>query len=262
MISNSELITFKAIVSFISELGDMFSSTQRSLKLYVRLIDNITIQCESAMKTNIEVFREFCTENSEAISNKDVSLLNTSTITYSKNAFIDMKPIFDASDKETCNAIWAHLLTIYALIEPRGKALSVLRAGNNNTDTAETDFLSDIMQKIESNIDVNSTDPMEGLQSIMSSGIFSDLVTGLSSGMQNGTMNMESMMGSVRKMVQNMGDKAGDNGESVELINNMMDSLENGSGGSDMLGPLMQMMGGQGQNNIDIETLMQQQYKK
>ena len=51
MINNdNSLICFKAISNFTTELGELYSKQQRSLKLYSRLINKTTITHDNSIK--------------------------------------------------------------------------------------------------------------------------------------------------------------------------------------------------------------------
>ena len=60
MINNdNSLICFKAISNFTTELGELYSKQQRSLKLYSRLINKTTITHDNSIKKHIDAFRKF-----------------------------------------------------------------------------------------------------------------------------------------------------------------------------------------------------------
>ena len=184
--SNHNLLTFKAISTFVTELSENFSEKNHSLKLYSRLINKTTLSHDTAIKKHIEAFRIFCFENRDALENKKVELFVKTTVEYSSKVFIDFTSIFKEADSETKNIIWKHLLTISALVDPAGKAREILK---NNKESKEANFLSDILEKVETNVTPNSN-PLEAISSIMSSGVFNDLITGMNSGIQNGDLDL------------------------------------------------------------------------
>jgi len=259
MSTDTSLITFKTISNFTNDLGDVFSEKHRPLKLYAHLINKTTLAHDVAIQKHVDAFRLFCVANREAIS-KTSSKLSKEKIVYSKRVFINMKDIFQLADAETTQIIWKHLLTISALVDPAGKAREILKmqaeAGEGGE---EVNFLTDIISKVEANVNPNSN-PMEAVTAIMQSGIFSDLVSGMGSGLQDGTLDLGKLMGTVQKMVTKLSDDAGDHegGEqAMNMINTMMGSLNAGSKSpsndgtaqpmpdlAGMLGPMMAMMGG------------------
>jgi len=234
--TNYELIAFKAISEFTKELCENFTSKDKnhSLKLYEHLLNKTTLTHEKAIKKHIDAFREFCVSNREAIANKNLSLLVKKTVVYSSRVYIDFNNIFKDADTETSNIIWKHLLTISALVDPAGKAKEILK---NNTDSKEANFLSDIINKVESNVNPNSN-PLEAISSIMSSGVFNDLITGMNSGIQNGDLDLGKLMGTVQTMCTSLSSdinlSSDSNDNPMNMINSLMSNMgASASGGGD-----------------------------
>jgi hypothetical protein len=249
---NYEIIAFKAISDFTKELCENFASKDKnhSLKLYEHLLNKTTLSHDKAIKKHIESFREFCVANRDAISNKNYSLLVNNKVTYSSRVYIDFSSIFKDSDRETSNIIWKHLLTISALIDPAGKAKEILK---NNGDSKEANFLSDIINKVESNVNPNSN-PLEAISSIMSSGVFNDLITGMNSGIQNGDLDLGKLMGTVQTMCAslstdiNSANPSGDiniNENPMNMLNSLMSNMntKGGEGGMPDLSNLTSLLG-------------------
>jgi len=102
-----------------------------------------------------------------------------------------------------------------------------------------------MMEKIEKNVDSNAN-PMDAISSMMSSGIFTELIGGMGSGIQDGTLDLGKLMGTVQKMVSKMAPEA----ESSINIENMMNTMKNsGDNGGEqpldimsLLGPMMSAM--------------------
>ncbi len=233
---DNNLIIFKAISNFVRDLNDNFGTKQRSLQLYSRLISKTKIIHEGPIKKHVDAFNVFCTENKDAISTKNKNGLKCNKITYSDKVYINMGLIFQQSNKQEMSAIWKHLLTIMALLDPSSKAKSVLRESLHSSGEAEQNFLTNIIDKVETNIDPSSTsNPMEAVSKIMSSGIFTDLVGGMSSGLQSGELDLGKLMGSVQNMVGSLQAQTG--GETPEgmpdlsammgQMTNMMSNLQN-----------------------------------
>ena len=74
MLSDSNLITFKAIINFVNDLNSLFGETQHSLKLYQHLITKTTFAHDKPILKHIEAFTNYCASNMEALSNKDKNL--------------------------------------------------------------------------------------------------------------------------------------------------------------------------------------------
>lgn len=254
MNSDTSLVCFKAISNFTSELVELFSKQQRSLKLYGRLINKTTIVHDKSIKKHIDAFRDFCITNRDAIMNKSVEKLTMRKISYSQRVFIDMIEIFKLSDKDTKKVIWEHLLCISALVDPAGKAREVLKENlaAGKAGNGETNFLTDIIDKVEAHVDPDAN-PMEAVSSIMKSGIFTDLIGGMNSGLSDGSLDLSKLMGAVQGMVGQLGEKTGGDPQ-AEGAMNMLTTMMGGLGGTpgaddappDLAGMMSGMMGALG----------------
>ena len=259
MNNDTSLVYFKAISNFTSELGEIFSKKQRSLKLYCRLINKTTIVHDNSINKHIQAFRKFCVSNREAIINKSVDKIITSKIEYSERVFIDIVEIFKLSDKDTSKIIWEHLLCISALVDPAGKAKEVLKKNleEGKTGSKEANFLTDIINKVEEHVDPNAN-PMEAVSSIMKSGVFTDLIGGMNNGLSNGSLDLGKLMGAVQGVVGQMGDNIGgdpNTDNAMNMLTSMMGNLGNNSGNSDtpnvpdLAGMMQGMMQGMANSN-------------
>lgn len=259
MSDTNYLITFKAISNFTKDLAEIFASRQHSLKLYSHLINKTTLGHDKAIKKHINAFREFCITNRDAIFAKDKTKLVTQNnknvtarIVYSKNVFIDLTNILEMADKDTQQVIWKHLLVISAFVDPAGKAKEILKQKSSGK---ETDFLTDIISKVEEHVDPNSN-PMEAVSSIMKSGVFTDILSGMNNGMQDGSLDLGKLMSSVQTMVTSLNGQTSintsstDSANSMNAINSMIGNLANVNTGESSsaqtapdLSALMSMMG-------------------
>ena len=230
MTSDNSLISFKAIASFTTELGELFSNRQRSLKLYCRLINKTTVAHDKPIQKHIDAFRKFCISNRDAIIKKDINCFVDSKICYSQRVFIDLAQIFKLSDKDTTSVIWNHLLCISALVDPAGKAKSVLKENleSGKSSGNETEFLTNIIEKVEQNVNPNAN-PMEAVSSILQSGIFTDLIGGMNSGLSNGQLDIGKLMGAVQGMVGQLGENSDDpgTGNMINMMTQMMGNMGN-----------------------------------
>ena len=265
--NDTSLITFKAISTFVNELVEAFGDEHRPLKLYAHLLNKTTLSHTKAIKKHIDAFTGFCVDNRDCIVGKRPEW-TVPKIEYNQRVYIDMLNIFQliGKDRDTQKVVWTHILTISALVDPTGQAKQILKeqaASSNKGEEAE--FLTDIITKVESSVDPNAN-PMEAVNSIMQSGVFSELVTGMGSGLQDGSLDLNKLMGTVQSMVTKLNDQVpeGQGGDqTVDMINTMMGSINAGAGApggdgapqvpdiSAMLGPMMgAMMGGQGQGGM------------
>ena len=72
-------------------------------------------------------------------------------------------------------------------------------------ETNETNFLKDMINKVEDSIDGgNVNNPMEAITKMMTSGVFGELVGNMTNGLQSGDLNIGNLLGSVNDMVGTM----------------------------------------------------------
>lgn len=107
------------------------------------------------------------------------------------------------ADLETTNVIWQHLLVITNSVDPSEEAMEILKKSLEEKSN-EGAFLSNLVQKIEKNVDPNSSDPMAAIMGLMSSGVFTDLISNMNSGMQDGSLNIGKLFGTVQGMMSSM----------------------------------------------------------
>ena len=248
--NDNNLICFKAISNFTTELSESFATKQRSLKLYNRLINKTSISHDISIKKHIDAFRLFCISNRDAIITKNIDKITHTKISYSQRVYIDIVDIFNLSDNDTKKVIWEHILCISALVDPAGKAKEILRDNleNGKSSSGETNFLTDIIDKVEKHVDPNAN-PMEAVSSIMKSGIFTELIGGMNQGLSDGSLDIGKLMGAVQGMVGQLGEKTGANPENdntMNMLSSMMGNLGSGGGG-----------GGGGGGMPDIANMMQ-----
>jgi len=232
--NDTYLIAFKAISNFTEELTEIFGDKQHSLKLYNHLIERTQIVHEKAIVKHMNAFQLFCVKNRVNIEEQDKKFVEP-IVRYSNKVFIDMKQIFDLSDKETKDVIWKHLLTISAIVDTSGRAKKILKdnMSKGKSGKMETNFLTDIISKVEEHVDPNSTNPMEAISSIMSSGVFADLVGGMQSGLENGNLDIGSLMQSVTAMMGSMSSNKEGGGDDMSAnMMGMMTTMMSSFGGN------------------------------
>lgn len=217
-LSDVNLIIFKGIVNFIDALNEVYGEDMKEIQLYHHLLTKTTFSHETAINKHIESFRSFIIANREAILMKDYKLLAETTIKYSEKVYIDMEKLFENSknDKDITEAIWKHTLTITGLLDPTSEAKNILKQNKDDSIKGETDFLMNTINQIENTIDPSSN-PMEAVSSILSSGMFSDLMSNMNNGLQDGSLDLGKLMGSVQNMISSLDKNSGNNGPSFDL---------------------------------------------
>ena len=225
-----KLKIFKVITNFITELNEMFGKTQKSLSLYARLItktnetynknlDEVS-HFEPIIQKHNDVFKKFCMSNNAAILSKDTNKFTVTNIAYSERVYINISNIFKICDSETREMIWKYLLTITALIDSTSKAKQVLLEEKN----AESDFLNNLINKVEENINPDITNPGEAVTSLLTSGILTDVISSITTGFSNGDLDMSKLMNTMQKMMSTCS-SLDENDKSMDMLKNMMSTL-------------------------------------
>jgi hypothetical protein len=207
-LNDSSVLMFKAISSFIHDLNETYGKSQKSLCLYAALIEKTGLVHEEPIKKHIKCFHDFVIENDEGIINKDIQMFNTHVIRYSEKVFIDLKDIFKLAEKNLSDIqeIWKHLLTLSALMNPVSQAKKVLQTDQEKEQNTEDNFLSGLIDKIGKHVDPSSSNPMESMSSLMSSGVFNEIMTSMNDGINDRKLDMQSMVGGLQKMIGSLSD--------------------------------------------------------
>lgn len=229
---DNTIIAFKAINDFINELGSVYGNKQKSLKCYKRLISHTQISHQEVIKKHVSIFREFCKLNREAILEKDPSkLVGDGVIIYSGPVFINMKEIFKMADKDI-ELVWTHLLYLSAILDPSSKAKKLIKKLTQehkpDESSNESKFLQDIFSTVETAVKPGGN-PAESISSIMSSGVFTDIVQKMSTGLESGNIDLNKLMGAVQGMVSSI--DTGDDpntSQTVGMLNNLIGNIGNG----------------------------------
>lgn len=267
-VTNNDLIIFKSICNFVQDLESEFGHIQRSLKRYARLINKTTIAHTKPISKHIDVFRQFCISNQEAILKLDKSKIENGNIQYSELVFIDILDVFTHADKNTAEIIWQHLLTISALVYPHGGARNVLKERSveiekeeSKNDTGDTDdFLANLMGELKDKIEPGSN-PMEAFSKLGQSGVVGKIMQDFTTKAEDGSLDLTKMMGSFSKMMDTIQSSAGDDMPDqvknlMGVARNLMSSIQNPDENGDiqlpnlnlggLIGPMMSMIGGAG----------------
>jgi len=207
--SDSRILIFKCICNFIKDLNDSFGKSQKSLYLYAHLMDKTGIMHEEPIKKHIQLFSEFIHENVDSILQRKWNEFKRYDLHYSEKVGFDLKPIFKSCDEQERKAIFQHLLTLLAVFDPSSSAKEMLRQEietkqkHGQSGTEET-FLKDMIDSVSSQMDESVESPLQLMNKMMSSGIFTDLVEKMNHSMSEGQLDLGKMMTTVQKMMTDL----------------------------------------------------------
>lgn len=202
-LNDSSILIFKAIVSFIKDLNEIYGKSQKSLSLYAALIERTGLIHEEPIKKHIQSFYSFIQENESAILAKDLNQFKNPVIRYSDKVYIDIQEILLLAKKNSISdvqEIWKHLLTLSALLNPTSNAKQILQQVKDDENTNQDGFLNDLIDKIGKHVDPTSN-PMESVSSLMSSGVLNEIMSSMNDGIQDGKLDMKTMVGGLQKMI-------------------------------------------------------------
>lgn len=196
MISTEETLAFKAIYDFIIDLGTLYGTQQKSLKLYNRIIKKTQFSNEDAVRKNLKLFTDFCTKNKDTILGelKRDSLVQD-TISYSQRIYINIGLILSSATPEELKSIRQHLQLIYALLVEKDSVIQARKVEKDlekqkkdeeissliKDDSLEGKFLKNLVKKIEKT-SVSDGNPMSALTDIIQGGMLTDMLAGFKSG--------------------------------------------------------------------------------
>lgn len=233
--NEAAILPFKAIHNFIMSLNEEFGETNKPLKLYARLIEQTTFSHESAIQKHVQAFTSFCCENRSAIYNKTHNDLQQSIIKYSDRVYIDIRALFERADADQRAVMWQHVLTISALVDSAGRAKQILKESASANAAKEANFLTDIIDKVEKNVNVDNASggggsPFEIIGQLMNSGIFSELMGSMNDKVNNGQLDLSKMMGMVQNMIGSMTKDNPQMGQMFDMLMKTMDPTKMAAG--------------------------------
>jgi hypothetical protein len=216
--SDDTVLIFKSISDFVFDLADMYADKYKPLKLYRRLLKQISITDTVIITRHIDTFKTFLWKNKEFVLAKDVKSIDVPIIQFSPRIYINLDTVmnFDKDD-EVHSAIWAHLINIFCRLFPdnASEALVALHSVNETNETngdinsmnnsmnnSVSNCIVDIAKKMEKNIKADSK-PEEIISSLLSSGEFMKDISGVVSQIQSGKLDIKQLMGSVSSIVGN-----------------------------------------------------------
>lgn len=204
--SDSRILIFKCICNFIKDLNDSFGKTQKSLCLYAHLMDKTGIMHEEPIKKHIQIFYEFIKENEESILGRQWGEMKRYDVHYSDKVGFDLRPILQTCDTEEREAILQHLLTLLAVLDPSSAAKEMLRKEmetkkQQGQSGSEESFLRDMIDTVSSQMDASVENPLQLMNKMMNSGIFTNLVEKMNTSLSEGQLDLGKMVNTVQKMM-------------------------------------------------------------
>ena len=199
-------LAFRSILTFVSDLNAEFGETHKPLRFYNHLLEKTTFSHTAAIQKHIDLFSEFSCQNRDAL-NKPIGELPFPRVQFSEKVYIDVGALLQEASDETAGVIWQHLLTISAVMDPAGNAKVMLSAMKTAmVERAPSGLgqilggggksghsLDSIVEKLQGHVQPNSN-PAEVISSLMSSGVFTELVTSLTQDMQSGKLDIKSLL--------------------------------------------------------------------
>ena len=203
---NTNVIIFKSITSFVSDLNSEFGIKFKNIQMYNRLLEKTGIVNIGPVNKHIDSFRTFFNSNKSGMEEKNAELFAETKISYNDRVFIDVKILLASSSKEVAQIIWNHLLIIWNLIDPTSQAKQILKNSltANEPESKETDFLSNIIEKVENAVGdkkLDTDNPMAAVSTLMTSGVFTDLISDMQSGLQSGNLDIGKLMSGITGMI-------------------------------------------------------------
>jgi hypothetical protein len=220
--SDENLRIYSKILAFVSDLKNV--AADEPVQLYYKLLKKTPIGNTNAIARHLQIFKEWCSANKEAISSGDLSKLSDSGVGFSKTVFIPVKTIALSNDSDTAKAIIKHLQLIQYLFDPSSNPDIVTALTTQSAAPAQNEgqFIDNFMSKIEKNFaDKEFSDPMSATMHMLSSGIFNEMVDSLTNGVNEGNLDLNKLLSGVQGM---MGDLSADP-EAASTMNTMMGML-------------------------------------
>jgi hypothetical protein len=234
------LQTFEKIVDFVSELNIAFGAHFHEIAAYNHLLSRTKISQRLIIKKHVELFREFCERNREALLSKDFSKIMSHRISFSERAYLDLYALLSQKsiDPETSDTIWSHLLVISALIDPTVEVQEMLKK-LQSSGSPEGRFLDNFFTRIQSvdTSNISTSDPMTAASAILQSGVLNDLVGSIDKQVKDGSLDFGKLLGTVQTMLGSFSGMP--NGGPGPNDSNPMAGMMNNMGG---LGGIMNMM--------------------
>lgn len=218
---------FKALGDFVEDLYSIYDNGKKKTPLcfYRRLLQEASPDSGTAINKFLSPFWEFWNKHKTSIMN-DITRIPRGTIIRfhdSGRAYIDIQKFIHKANSETREAIRQHLITIGAIISPNEKVLTALAEEQDeiskhiDTSSAEGRYLNEIMNRTK-DLNVGGDSPQQAVMGLMTSGIFTDMMSTLQNGNMNPKKMVKMMQGMMNKMIEDMPDSDEEDDVKVEDV--------------------------------------------
>lgn len=215
-------MAYQAIKGLCGELVNLYNNKYHSLALYNRLVDTAP---DSKVDTHVSKWREFLLTNAENLKKTETS--EDFKFQYKTKIFINFNKILSTETSNTIiNTIWEHLLTINAILDETSagkELLNSFKAKKENEKKIQSkdneNFIGDAVKEIAQTMEtseMNTDDPMSTIMTLVSSPMFTSLVSNMKSKVENGDLDIASLMGTVTGMMTNL--ERGGPGPNIKAI--------------------------------------------
>jgi hypothetical protein len=209
-----ETAQFNSFKNFIHELK-LFFETNLSLKLYDHLLGktNPTDHIE-AVRKHLDVVTKFVKSNRKEILESNTAL-SVTVMKYSERVKVDFGVLFaevlkEETAAETLKIIFDHLLVLSMVFDPESGAIDVFKERKKNAAPPELEdlfnsnpFLQEMMEKVEAHV-TPGANPMEAMNSMLSSGFLQEMVGGMQENIDSGKLDIGQLMQSVQSITQSL----------------------------------------------------------
>ncbi len=205
MTDNTSVMLFKAIITFMSDLNETFGTVSTPLHLYFKNLEQVRFTEPGKIEFHNNLIRAYCNENETGIVTRDFSAFKSTRLQQTDRAFVDFEYIFRVATEEQKGYIWAHFLTLLAIVRPQSEAKTTLQELSltlpQAVDTSQgADLFTNIVKKIEKEVTHMDTDnPIDLVSKIMQSGTFSEIVADLTAGVESGQIDLSQLLHSVKQ---------------------------------------------------------------
>lgn len=201
----------EALKAMVSQLADQYGSKNKPLALYNRLISTMDPEKET---DHLDKWAAFLLKNAAVLEDTSIDIKDVGEFKFRYNSkiYINFKHILSAEkSKSVRKTIWDHLLTVNAILDESGVGKELLTKRRENQMTMskgdEKNFVSDAVDEITRTMEeteIDDENPMATIMSLVSSPMFTKLVTNMKGKVEDGDLDIGSLMSTVTGMMANL----------------------------------------------------------